>query len=413
MPWTAADARRHDKQADTPAKRAKWAAIANAVLKRTGDEVLAIKTANARTESVDEAITPERKAWKKRGQTLRSMLEKGRRAEFERIGAIDPKELERHGIDQTKPRGRKLGRPHNYPKAFTQQPPKTGGWAVDALAAAANLLEGLRHLERKVQGIGRQLAQHRPWEAPAPGAAPIDATKRLGLLRDQAGAQARIDAKLLADRTRKQTRKDEKEAAARLDLSQKRNRAERLAKIKDKNQRLALASGRPPQKQALVASVDLDRSSLLYENEPTQVIEPPPPPPSSPRIRPKTVKLPPKAFLKPSGSTASVHLPLPTSVTSLRKEGARGQRKDTAVRKERLFGSAVLHALDTADKMAAMGVERPAEPPTFHPTIPERTPLRLPSPSDLANRIQRNIQGELNPKAAAFLAQIRAIGQKK
>lgn len=55
MPWAPADATRHDKQANTKAKRRKWSAIANAVLGKTGDDVLAIKTANARTEALDRS----------------------------------------------------------------------------------------------------------------------------------------------------------------------------------------------------------------------------------------------------------------------------------------------------------------------------------------------------------------------
>lgn len=55
MPWAPADATRHDKQANTKAKRRKWSAIANAILSKTGDDVLAIKTANARTEALDRA----------------------------------------------------------------------------------------------------------------------------------------------------------------------------------------------------------------------------------------------------------------------------------------------------------------------------------------------------------------------
>lgn len=46
MPWTAADAPRFTKKANTPAKRKKWARIANAVLKRTGSEKSAIRIAN-------------------------------------------------------------------------------------------------------------------------------------------------------------------------------------------------------------------------------------------------------------------------------------------------------------------------------------------------------------------------------
>ena len=46
MPWTPGDAKRHSKSADTPAKAAKWAAIANSVLKKNHDEGMAIRVAN-------------------------------------------------------------------------------------------------------------------------------------------------------------------------------------------------------------------------------------------------------------------------------------------------------------------------------------------------------------------------------
>ncbi len=47
MPWTAKDASKHTKKANTPAKRKKWAKIANAALKKYGDEGRAIRAANA------------------------------------------------------------------------------------------------------------------------------------------------------------------------------------------------------------------------------------------------------------------------------------------------------------------------------------------------------------------------------
>ena len=45
MPWTAADASRFTKHAK--GKEKQWAQTANAVLKRTGDDAVAIKAANA------------------------------------------------------------------------------------------------------------------------------------------------------------------------------------------------------------------------------------------------------------------------------------------------------------------------------------------------------------------------------
>ncbi|HET9718109.1 MAG TPA: hypothetical protein VFP60_18190 [Pseudolabrys sp.] len=47
MPWTADDAERHTKKADSPKRQRMWAEIANAVLAQTGDEGRAIREANA------------------------------------------------------------------------------------------------------------------------------------------------------------------------------------------------------------------------------------------------------------------------------------------------------------------------------------------------------------------------------
>jgi len=47
MPWTASDGPRRTKRANSPAKRKKWAAVANAVLSKSGDEGKAIRIANS------------------------------------------------------------------------------------------------------------------------------------------------------------------------------------------------------------------------------------------------------------------------------------------------------------------------------------------------------------------------------
>jgi hypothetical protein len=47
MPWTADDAERHTRKADTPSLRELWAKVANEALERTGDEAQAIREANA------------------------------------------------------------------------------------------------------------------------------------------------------------------------------------------------------------------------------------------------------------------------------------------------------------------------------------------------------------------------------
>lgn len=46
MPWSPKDAKGKTKDASTPEKRKRWAAIANHVLARTGDEAMAIRMAN-------------------------------------------------------------------------------------------------------------------------------------------------------------------------------------------------------------------------------------------------------------------------------------------------------------------------------------------------------------------------------
>lgn len=47
MPWKSKDAERHTKKADTPVEQRQWKDVANSVLKRTGDEARAIRSANA------------------------------------------------------------------------------------------------------------------------------------------------------------------------------------------------------------------------------------------------------------------------------------------------------------------------------------------------------------------------------
>lgn len=47
MPWTPKDAQKKTKKADTPAEKKKWAAVANDVLSKTGDDARAVKAANA------------------------------------------------------------------------------------------------------------------------------------------------------------------------------------------------------------------------------------------------------------------------------------------------------------------------------------------------------------------------------
>lgn len=46
MPWTAADAERHTHQLRSEKQKRVWADVANSVLKRTGNEGRAVRTAN-------------------------------------------------------------------------------------------------------------------------------------------------------------------------------------------------------------------------------------------------------------------------------------------------------------------------------------------------------------------------------
>ncbi len=47
MPWTPKDASSKTKKAKSPKAKRQWSDVANSVLKRTGDEARAIKSANA------------------------------------------------------------------------------------------------------------------------------------------------------------------------------------------------------------------------------------------------------------------------------------------------------------------------------------------------------------------------------
>jgi hypothetical protein len=46
MPWQPSDAKAKTKKARTPKLKRKWSAVANAILAKTGNEGLAVKTAN-------------------------------------------------------------------------------------------------------------------------------------------------------------------------------------------------------------------------------------------------------------------------------------------------------------------------------------------------------------------------------
>lgn len=46
MPWSPQDAEKKDHAANTPTKQRQWSHVADAVLKRTGNEGLAVREAN-------------------------------------------------------------------------------------------------------------------------------------------------------------------------------------------------------------------------------------------------------------------------------------------------------------------------------------------------------------------------------
>ena len=57
MPWTAGEAKGHDKKAKSTAAKKQWKDVANSVLAKTGDEGLAVREANG--------VIKRRKAGKK------------------------------------------------------------------------------------------------------------------------------------------------------------------------------------------------------------------------------------------------------------------------------------------------------------------------------------------------------------
>lgn len=58
MPWSPGDAAKHDKDANTPAKKKQWAAVANNVLRTTGNDARAIRAASA---AVTKNVKPKPK----------------------------------------------------------------------------------------------------------------------------------------------------------------------------------------------------------------------------------------------------------------------------------------------------------------------------------------------------------------
>jgi hypothetical protein len=77
IPWTAASAKRHTKEADTPAKQAAWAKAANAALKKYRNEGRAIRVANAAVANMKSDGETE-DAFRKRRRKVQQYDPRGR-----------------------------------------------------------------------------------------------------------------------------------------------------------------------------------------------------------------------------------------------------------------------------------------------------------------------------------------------
>lgn len=60
MPWSPADAARHTKKAKPGKSSAQWSEVANSVLKKTGSDSRAIRTANAVIARRTHGLEPRR-----------------------------------------------------------------------------------------------------------------------------------------------------------------------------------------------------------------------------------------------------------------------------------------------------------------------------------------------------------------
>jgi hypothetical protein len=65
MPWKMSDAALNTKKANTPAKKKQFASVANAVLKKTGDDVKALKIAKAAVKKHPSKKSPKTAVRKK------------------------------------------------------------------------------------------------------------------------------------------------------------------------------------------------------------------------------------------------------------------------------------------------------------------------------------------------------------
>lgn len=66
MPWSPSDATRHTKKAKSPAAKRQFAAVANSVLAKTGDEGRAVRAGNAAVAKRHEFSAAQEKAMRKR-----------------------------------------------------------------------------------------------------------------------------------------------------------------------------------------------------------------------------------------------------------------------------------------------------------------------------------------------------------
>jgi hypothetical protein len=60
MPWTPSDVSKHTKKADTAAEKRQWAKVANATLKKTGNEGRAVRTAHAAVGGAKKSVAKKR-----------------------------------------------------------------------------------------------------------------------------------------------------------------------------------------------------------------------------------------------------------------------------------------------------------------------------------------------------------------
>ena len=71
MPWKAKDAKRHTHKAKSAKRKRQWKIVANSVLKRTGDEGRAVRSANAAVKHSTAGRGGKKKTRRKRTSAKR------------------------------------------------------------------------------------------------------------------------------------------------------------------------------------------------------------------------------------------------------------------------------------------------------------------------------------------------------